>query len=1141
MTSTKLISSSRFAISFLGGFALYIDGNKLPDSAIEGRKARTLLKLLAHQRHFQMVREQVAEILWPDLDIESANAQIYKAIHYIRKAFGQYSEDAADWIVINDDLIRLDPPDELITDLKIFESSARDGIKTKNIKTLEHALSLYKGNFLPVEQYTSWASFPREHYLQLYLDVLTALSVAYEQQGNLSDAAEIMRIALDKEPTLETAHRGLMRIYAKKGQATRAFHQYDLCRDILRERLGISPTSETKSTLEDVWEGKLLENEKKQEHRKTGYGQAKPMVGRSEECATINQELEKLTNGKGGSLILAGEPGMGKSLLVQKINQKALQNGLAFYSGRSGSGVKTMPFGIFIELFKEILNENSEMANQLPSEFGHLIPGFSGKKHPLPHGDKLAAKGYLFAEIHQFFKMLSSIRPTVIVLEDINDADLESRDLLFYLLKHSDGLPILFVITLRKEKNSAWPGFIGDMKDVLSEIIELDSLSFEEHMSLLQMHAENAIIGADVVSHIYQLTEGNPFYSLELLRHYAAHNYSLPAKQNQSTISKPNPPVPENLPASVFQMVEEKLEVLSPPARHLLYIAAVIGRQVPYELLASIWNAGDESENLLFNALEEVIRGRLLEEHGLDYTFRHALVQETIYSSVSEARRQILHRQIANKYLEISEETGRDAPAELIAWHFLGAKDIYEAAKFLIKAGRRAEKIYAHEDALQRYREAYDVLESIETVQAILLKCETLERIGDVYRSCGQIEKSYGAYQQAIDLAEDQDLDRQHLSELHRKMAVAAILRTEIDRSEKHLEKAFQLADGHPGLQARLLITRALHFWHLNRLDEAYDLAKKALEQATMADSNAEISQACEILAMTCLPLGRWEEGLHYEMRRKIHGWSPEIVVATDAHLCLWEYHVSGDQPLQQARIFMERVSERATEIGDLRCVAVCHYAMGTMHLWRGNRRHAVEALSSSLELHKLVGSPAGMAYSLARKSVLHTLMGAQTLGWQAIQDGLTYAGQASVRDHCLQRLYGVGIWNRLECGDLEEASRLVKESEALLASSGACGACALELYPWLAYYFLQTNQIDKARACGKAVNALVAQTGNPIGKAISAMISSNLSTADKNRPQAEKYSRESYNILKEAIPETAHSPIAHFLNLMTAQQAELA
>jgi tetratricopeptide (TPR) repeat protein len=323
-------------------------------------------------------------------------------------------------------------------------------------------------------------------------------------------------------------------------------------------------------------------------------------------------------------------------------------------------------------------------------------------------------------------------------------------------------------------------------------------------------------------------------------------------------------------------------------------------------------------------------------------------------------------------------------------------------------------------------------------------------------------------------------------------------------------------------------------------LEEAYEVAQKALRHANKVEANTEASQACEILAMTCLPLGRWEEGLKYEMERQVYGWSPEIVVATDAHLCLWEYHVSGDQPLQRARSFMEHVAEQATQVGDLRCLAVCHYALGTMHLWRGQRREAVDELASSLELHEKVGSPAGMAYSLARKGVLHTLMGAVDLGWQAIRNGLEYARQAAVRDHCLQRLYGVGIWNRLEAGDLEQAGEIVCWSEELLTETGACGACALELYPWMAYYYLQTGQIDAARECWDAVSQLAGQTGNPIGKAIASIIESSLCIREEKRERAEDCIQKSFQILEEAVPETAHSPVAHYLERMVEQQAEL-
>ncbi|MEX2574607.1 MAG: hypothetical protein WD317_09930, partial [Balneolaceae bacterium] len=479
-------------------------------------------------------------------------------------------------------------------------------------------------------------------------------------------------------------------------------------------------------------------------------------------------------------------------------------------------------------------------------------------------------------------------------------------------------------------------------------------------------------------------------------------------------------------------------------------------------------------------------------------------------------------------------------PVEQIAYHYLRAGQVIRAARYLLKAGERAEGAYAHDNALHQYRKAWDILVATDDFEARSLMCEVLERLGDVYRACGRLEKSYDAYKEVISLAEEFSLKGSDLTELYRKLSVVSIFRTDIERSEQYLAKAFDLAGDDPLARARLLVTKALHLWHLNQLDEAYGLGKEALDIADGADAKTEASQACEILAMTCLPLGRWEEGLDYEMKRQIYGWSPEIVVATDAHLCLWEYHVSGDQPLQKARSFIEKVAEQATGVGDLRCVAVCHYALGTMFLWRGQRSRAVEELASSLLLHEQVGSPAGMAYALARKSVLHTLTGATELGWKAVSDGLVHAEQVAVRDHCLQRLYGVGIWNRLEADDLIGVRRLVDKSEKLLEETGACAACALELFPWLAYYYLHTGQLSKARECGDAVSELASKTGNPVGKAIVAMISSSQCVIEQDEQQADRFRRESFKILEDAVTEARHSPVAHYLERMTAQQAQL-
>ncbi len=1142
MKPSKPLSSSSLEIHLLGRFEVFVDGQILSETEIKGRKARLLLKLVAHKRSFQMVRDHAMDTLWPNLDSDSAKDQLYKALHHIRKAFAKQNKEAKEWIEITDDLIRIDPPGGITTDVKLFERAARSGTKDQDISDLERAVSLYSGEFLPMDRYAQWASMPREHYRQLYLDVLTTLAKLYENLGELAEAVEIRREALEKEPTLETAHRGLMRIFAKKGQETRAFRQYEVCREILGKELGVGPSAETMKTLDDIREGKVGAEKKQRPQRASFSGTTLPIIGRVEECNRVEQLLDHLISGQGGGLIISGEAGIGKTRLVREIIQQTRRKDIPFYLGQSGDSSGNVAYGPFIELFDDMLNRQPELEEDLPVELGRLVPSFQGDGDPFPHADKLAAKGHLFARVHRLFTRLAEGDHCVVILEDLHMADQGSRELFSYLIRHLNRVPVLFVVTLRKEEGEPIPDFIRDTPEQKMEMIELAPLTYEEHIALLQHYAEDSIIGTNIADHIYRLGEGNPLFALELLRHHSEEG-DTDAILQQSRVSGEQPvfPVSENIPSSLYHLVEQKLEKLSPPAHHLLYIAAVIGRQIPYELLAFIGssdNSGADKE--LFDALEEVLKARLLEEQGLNYSFRHTLVQETIYSSISQARRKILHQQIADRLLTLSTNA-KDQPVEQIAWHYLGAGEVLKGAQYLIKTGERAESAYAHEDALQRYREACEVLEDLKSEKAKGLKREVLERIGDVYRACGRLETSYGAYEEAISLAEESSLSENiDLVELYRKMAVVAIFRTEIERSEEYLKKAFNLVGEDARSQARLYITKALHLWHQNRLEEAYDIAKDALRKAERVNAKIESSQAREILAMTCLPLGRWEEGLQYEMERQYHGWSPEIVVATDAHLCLWEYHVSGDQPFQRARSFMENIAKQASEMGDLRCVAVCHYALGTMHLWRGQRHRAVEELASSMELHEQVGSPAGMAYSLARKGVLHTLTGAEGLGWQSIQEGLMYAKQAAVRDHCLQRLYGVGIWNRIEAGDIKQARKMVNKSEELLDEAGACAACALELYPWMAYYYLHTGQVDRARECGEAVFQLANKTDNPIGKAIAAMIESSLCVAEEKQGQAEECVQKSYKIMKEAVPDTAHSPVARYLECMVEQQEEL-
>lgn len=1115
----------------LGQFHIRLSGYDVPHSNIQGRKARALLKLLALSPHHQIIRDRAMDLLWPDLNSSAAAAQLYKAIHNVRKGLGK-----DEWLEITDELIRISVPGVITTDIKLFEQSARQGLKNNRPRELEDAVSLYAGDLLPMDLYEEWTQQSREHYRQLYIDVMLTLAEIYERHGELSEAAELLRLTLEKDPALESAHRGLMRIFAIQGQVNRALRQYQLCHEVFEKELGISPSAEMEIMQKEIREGRFKTEIMPSMFNENSPGPVSPIIGRETDCIKIEQALHQLETGIGKIIAISGPMGIGKTRIAQEVALRARRCKFSVFSINVQETESATSYGPFAGLMEKAYLEDHSLKDLIPYEIGRLMPEYTSSNEPIPNADRLAARGILFAQIYQFFKYLSTKKPLVLILEDLHTADQGSIDLFQYLSRQIEKIPVLLVATIRTH-GSLKPMDLNMQSTQDANpwiLLEPKPLTKDQHYNLL-LQERGSNVSKETADRIFNQTEGNPLFAKELHRFYSDQSSNIPNGQNATYSPSHHPGV---IPSSLQYLIEKKLQESSPSVRHLLYLAAVIGRQIPYNLIVAAWNDphGDRpaTDENLFDLLDAAFKGDLLEERGLVYYFRHALFREAIYQSISEPRRRALHALIARQLIESSLETN-SKPVEKIGYHYIHAGDTKQAVHYLLLAGEHAEGIYAHEDALRLYGKAIGLLEG-EDNKVRRTKMNLYERVGDVYRSCGRLEQSYEAYEKAVKLIMDIPMNKPDLVELYRKIALVAIFRTEMDKSEKYLVQAFDLVADETS-KARLLIIKALQQWHFNKLEEACDIAHKALALAEAHDSKSIASQACEILAMTYLPLGQWEKGLDYEMRRQLYGWSPEIVVATDAHLCLWEYHVGGNQPFHHARDFLNGVAEKAGEMGDLRCVAVCHYALGTMHLWRGEKDRAVEQLNASLRLHESVGSPAGMAYALARMGVMHTMSGALELGWQAIQEGIDYSNQASVRDHCLQRLYGVGIWNRIEADDPEGVLQLVTQSENLLAETPACAVCALELYPWLSYYYLKSGAIQQAQEYASMVDGISSISGNPLGQAIVSMIESNIQAAQANKNAARQLQGEAFQHIEPLISQSSKAPIVRFLDLMAGQQ----
>ncbi len=214
-----------YEIALLGRFAVRVDGEPVAESAWRHKRAAELVKILALAEGCRLHREQLMDLLWPDLPAGAAGSNLRKAVYYARAALG-----AAPAIERRGAMIELGPAGDVRVDAAIFEAAARAG--------LAGALDTYHGDLLPEDRYAPWAEEPRERLRALYLRLLKA--------------AEQWERVLDADPADEQAHRALMQRAVQAGDRRAAIRQFGRLCDRLRADLGAGPDRQTVQVYEQA-------------------------------------------------------------------------------------------------------------------------------------------------------------------------------------------------------------------------------------------------------------------------------------------------------------------------------------------------------------------------------------------------------------------------------------------------------------------------------------------------------------------------------------------------------------------------------------------------------------------------------------------------------------------------------------------------------------------------------------------------------------------------------------------------------------------------------------------------------------------------------------------------------------------------
>jgi DNA-binding SARP family transcriptional activator len=499
-------------------------------------------------------------------------------------------------------------------------------------------------------------------------------------------------------------------------------------------------------------------------------------------------------------------------------------------------------------------------------------------------------------------------------------------------------------------------------------------------------------------------------------------------------------------------------------------------------------------------------RARAAQEQPDPARYEHALraytgdlLPEDAFEEWAQGPREELHSLRLGLLLELGRQyraAGQPDRAVEVLRSLLRADPLSEEAhrlliRLFVQTGERQQALRQYQQCREALRRELGVEPSPETealhreiVEGGLAQTPApgaerallLEELGDVMRRAGDVTRSGPLYEEAAALLEAAG-DAAGAMRVHGKAVLGHILGGEVGAAARLLEttEAAIGAQWSDYLTARTYYLLAQLRWHNGRYVEALDAAERALAAARASGDPRERSQAYEVLALACHALGDWQRGIAYELERQQLAVEDgfEVDEALETHLCLWEYHLYGDRPYPEVEASIRTVLQRAESVGNVRAMALCQHALGSVHFLIGRWSESLDELARSVRLARSVGAGQGEVIGSQRLGLLETAMGRLDDGYERLRRAVAVARASQslqVQAHSFTRTLASLAQNRLQAGELGQAAAAVDESFAIQREVGECITCDGLLYPVAVLVGLATGDLRRAEeACARA------------------------------------------------------------------------
>ncbi|MGD9528376.1 MAG: AAA family ATPase [Pseudonocardia sp.] len=652
-------------VRLLGRFELRADGAEV---ALESARAESLLAYLLLHRGEPQPRERLAALLWPESTQAQARTNLRHVLHTVR---GRLPDPAA---VLDVTTKALCWRGEVWLDVAEFERLLDAGHP-------EEAVEIHAGELLDGCD-DEWLRPERDRLRARLGEALAVVVERAEGRGDLAAALAHAERLRGADPLREATYRLLMRLHDARGERARALAVYHECASTLERELGVAPSAATRAADEALVGG----------GRAAAAGRAAghaALVGRVPERAALAAAWRAAERAEPRFVLVGGEPGVGKSRLVEELRAWCARRGAAVADARCYAAEGPLAYGPVVAWLRgsALAARVARLDAARRADLARLLPELGDTRpEPLPAAElRLRLLDAVAAAV------LAPGPPVLLTVDDLQHTDRETCAALHYLLR-ADTPRLLVVATARTGEIDA----LHPARELLAGLhaldrcteIELGALGPAETAQLAHGLA-GAPLSEAQAHRLHEETEGNALFVVEALR--AGWSPGAPAS------------------ARVQAVIGARLAQLTDPARELVAVAATIGRAFRVDVLAAAMEAAATGEDELVTALDELWQRRIVREQGPDtYDFAHDRIREVAAAAVGPVRRRLLHARIA---AALERSPGADPAA--VAGHYEAAGRAADAVRWYRVAAEAAQLLHADRRAVELLDRALVQLETL--------------------------------------------------------------------------------------------------------------------------------------------------------------------------------------------------------------------------------------------------------------------------------------------------------------------------------------------------------------------------------------------------------------------------------------------